>query len=688
MLSKVLQLHIIRICTPVPQDKPWLTSPSVGKISQNISADPFSWPQTLTIQDLRLLVRRGNARPTPGPDGWEKWFVKYLGDSALGVVLKLTNYIISSSHFPSCLKPTNISTIHKHGPNTILSNYRGIACNNFLLNLPFAWLNHLLTPYLTKHSVIPECQVATQPGTQGRDLISFISQYELWASREHIPLYFLQRDQKKGFDMLEPQGFYDAILAYGLPRTIIDLDHSAQENVPYRIKTAYGFTDPFIVNGVTKQGGSLSPLKCTLTTSLCNRWIADRNVEFSGSISIMSHSARASHAHIPSDHLQLPLSIIEAMDDSLIPSSDLPSLKLMAAEADHFQATYGWETSWPKSALYAFNIPPPSPEDARMPSVDYSDPQSGSLTWHDVPIITSHTTFLRVPVNKPNLQFLALRDIVLNFSFPPSPRRFPLTVLHRIIVQTLISKLRPHLALQPISHQHAANLDHLIALKVHEYLGFPFRFKTLLLSTPLHLRGFGFPSITRINAALSVAGLHRDLNHHLTPFRRMAHITLADWSCQHNHCLNPLLKPYTTSITTPSRQTYVPFAWAFAQKILSRIHLSLLPSDLHYLSTGDVSLRHLYNQSLHLLPNVPNIPTRIFSNFKTNGFSFLSKFGHLSISFSTASSFLFTPFSLSFPSSLYYLTCDLPLLLQWFSCLPALLHILSFSQPSLLPHPL
>ena len=165
--------------TRPPQVKPWLTTPSVRQVAHRTSTDPFRWPQCLTNQDLRLLLRRGNARPTPGPDGWEKWFLKHLSDPALDIVLKMSNYIISSSHFPPCLKPTNISTIHKRGPNTILSNYRGIACNNFLLNLPFAWLNRLLTPYLTKHQVIPECQVATQPGTQGRDLISFISQYEL-----------------------------------------------------------------------------------------------------------------------------------------------------------------------------------------------------------------------------------------------------------------------------------------------------------------------------------------------------------------------------------------------------------------------------------------------------------------------------------------------------------------------------
>lgn len=50
--------------------------------------------------------------------------------------------------------------------------------------------------------------------------------------RENVPLYVLRRDQQKGFDRLDPQGFYDAIISYGLPSSIIDLDRSAQTDVP------------------------------------------------------------------------------------------------------------------------------------------------------------------------------------------------------------------------------------------------------------------------------------------------------------------------------------------------------------------------------------------------------------------------------------------------------------------------
>jgi hypothetical protein len=164
----------------------------------------------------------------------------------------------------------------------------------------------------------------------------------------------------------------------------------------------------------------------------------------------------------------------------------------------------------------------------------------------------------------------------------------------------------------------------------------------------------------------------------------MAHISLADWSCHHNHCLNPLIPPYTTSITSPARQSYIPFAWAVAQKTLSHLRLSLLPSDLHFIISGDVSLRHLYNQSLHLIPNIAKIPTRVLSKFEANDFSYLSQFGSFSISFSPSSSFYFTPFPISFPSSQYYLSRDFPLILQWFLSLPSLLHHLSLSHTSLL----
>ncbi|KAG6805910.1 hypothetical protein H0H92_013498, partial [Tricholoma furcatifolium] len=166
--------------------------------------------------------------------------------------------------------------------------------------------------------IIPSSQIATQLGVQHRDLLSLLAQVQTWAVREKTPLYVLQRDQKKGFDRLEPQGFYDAIKAYNLPDEIRCLDESAQSAVPYQVKMAYGLTDPFVVDGVTKQGGSLSPLKCTLTTSMLNHWLADNSDGQTGSVILQTHRKRTHTPHTLDDKSRVPLTFLEAMDDSLL----------------------------------------------------------------------------------------------------------------------------------------------------------------------------------------------------------------------------------------------------------------------------------------------------------------------------------------------------------------------------------
>ncbi|KAF5385930.1 hypothetical protein D9615_002408 [Tricholomella constricta] len=653
-----------------PQPKPWMTTPSVQQVASRIRTDPFQWPRQLHLSELRQLLAKGNTRPTPGPDGWEKWMIRKLPDHALDVVLRLANFVIMTSHFPPSVKDTNISTIHKRGSPISLSNYRGIACNNFLLNLPFAWLNSLLNPYITKHSIIPQTQIATQPGIQGRDLISFISQVQKWANRTRTPLYILQRDQKKGFDMLEPQGFHDAIIAYGLPESIIRLDVSSQANVPYRVKTAYGFTTPFNVNGVTKQGGSLSPLKCTLTTSLGNRWLTDLQSGHRGEITITSiNAARHGTPHTPHECAPVRVSMIEAMDDSLLP--------LMGGRRNG-----GRVFSTPTTPPF---FRPPSSPTISIPSVDYHNPSSPVTIYNDVNVVTDHTVFLRVPIDQPDLHFAHLNDLIDDFDFPVLHKRLPLTALRRIISQSLISKIRPLLTFQPISRALAQRLDQAIALKVHNYLGFPFIFKADLLSLPVPLRGFGFPSLSTLNDALAVSGLHRDLNHHVPIFRDMAQITLADWTCQYNHCSFPLSAPGIHRLAS-NLSRHIPHSWPTAQTTLRELSLSLSHTDLSFITTGSVNIQHLYSLSCSTpaftLPH-DLIPSRTFNNFLRFNMSTLSHFGTWITDPDTGLPCRFSPINLP-PVFPYFLHRDWPLFISWFSFLPAIIYYLSHPDRLLL----
>jgi hypothetical protein len=258
---------------PPDLPKPWMQSPSVIEVKDKVVDDPFIWPRLANVEDFWAMIRHGNHRPAPGPDGWEKWIIKNLSDYVLNLVMDLLNFIAIHSHFPGNIKDMWLTMFHKRGICMNLTNWHGLMISNFMANALMTWLNYLLIPYAAKKLLIPDTQVATQQGVQTRDVISYLSAVKWFANRHKQTVYGLQRDQMKGFNYLHLQGFYDAITAYGLPLEIIKLDKAAQKDTRVYIRTTYGTTGPIVINRVTKQGGPLSLLKSTMTTSLGHRYL-------------------------------------------------------------------------------------------------------------------------------------------------------------------------------------------------------------------------------------------------------------------------------------------------------------------------------------------------------------------------------------------------------------------------------
>src|SRR5260370_42568247 len=113
-------------------------------------------------------------------------------------------------------------------------------------------------------------------------------------------------------------------MAYGLSPESVKLDNSYQTNILCQIHTTYGDTDPFLINGVTRQGGLLSPFKSMLTTSLGHQWLTD-----SFGISVWSLKAIKGEPHTHLDALSFKVAMVEATDDSLLFSHLLSKLQRM-----------------------------------------------------------------------------------------------------------------------------------------------------------------------------------------------------------------------------------------------------------------------------------------------------------------------------------------------------------------------
>jgi hypothetical protein len=586
---------------PPLMEKPWMSTPSVLKIKEKVKKDPFEWPRKSTLADFRAMLRRGNQRPAPGPDGWEKWCVKNLSDRALRLVLDLHNYEVLNATFPGSVKDMTCTMFHKRNLRTDLSNWRGIMLSNFIANTPMTWLTNLLTTYSSRLNIVPETQVATQQGVQTRDVISYLSGIKCFAQRNQQTVYALQRDQMKGFDYLAPQGFYDAIEAYGLPATIANLDRAAQSNTKVFVRTAYGITGPIIVDAVTKQGGPASPLKSVLTTSLGHRYLDDISANEKGVLILETEaSLKGREPHHPDHRLQVPVTMVEATDDSIIFATDLRTLQKLTLAMERFQFAYGWLTSWKKTVAYGICMPEDRHSNTlQMPSItppvnDLYDPER--ITWHEVPLKLGELHFLRTRVDDPSGRFEELQEFIKNFRFPKFSIQTPITLARKIVMQNIVSRCRALLSLQPIKQTEAELLDSALAVKIHELLRFPYSPQPRILTLPLSHHGLDFPSITRINAGIAVEGIMRDLNHHIKAYRDVAKITYADWTCRFNNC-SPTIDGEGLTKNFSHRYGQIPATWLTAHKTMGSISpkLSLRQTDTSYILAGDVSILHVAN---------------------------------------------------------------------------------------------
>ncbi|KAJ3830407.1 hypothetical protein F5880DRAFT_1463346, partial [Lentinula raphanica] len=312
------------------------------------------------------------------------------------------------------------------------------------------------------------------------------------------------------------------------------------------------------------------------------------------------------HPHTPSDTVSTPLTMVEATDDSIIFATSETTLARSCLMMERFQFAYGWTTNWSKSLAFVLNAPSP-PLTLRLPSIPSNPSLPHSISLKSVSVVSSHFEFLRIETNNPDKHFSRLKLLVNSFQFPSLSIPLPFTALRRIIAQSLASKLRPLLSFHAISDSQAAELDYMISRRVHDYFSFPFQFNSTLLSLPLSSFGFDFPSIRRINASQAVSGLLRDINHHIPSFKNIAAVTIADWTCSINKCRYPLDgSSITDEKPTFQRQTHsLPYTWIVAHSVLSKTNTQIRQTDMSFLFTGNVSLRHL----LHALPSTTLTPT-------------------------------------------------------------------------------
>ncbi|KAJ7827315.1 hypothetical protein B0H13DRAFT_2241019 [Mycena leptocephala] len=243
------------------------------------------------------------------------------------------------------------------------------------------------------------------------------------------------------------------------------------------------------------------------------------------SLVITMVNALKADPHLQNDKLQVVVAMVEATDDSFLFAKSLRAVQDFVFTWNASSCVWMADSMVQDVRIHPERQGPGSPGPALFPSITV---QPGVDPWtiqnYDVPVIRTGLDFLNAKVDDPGVRFNEMRDIIDAFTFPRLTGRLPITLLRKMVAQNI-----------PIKQSDAEALDVRISSKIHAILGMPFSPNSKILTLPVSHHGLGFPSIARINAGIAVDGLAHDLNHHITAYRSLARITLAEPHRRHPH---------------------------------------------------------------------------------------------------------------------------------------------------------
>ncbi|KAK4695423.1 hypothetical protein P7C70_g8552, partial [Phenoliferia sp. Uapishka_3] len=566
-------------------DKPWMTCDAAKRFQSGAKEDPFVWPpKNLDLARYRFMLNRGNRKPSPGPDGWEKWCLALLSDRALTLPLKLLSHIVNTNYHSKELQQTYLLPLYKRGLFTLLSNYRCVAFSQRLESDAATLFTLDLQEYSERRQLIPPEQTAGQKNLQLRDMLSMLAQVDASCKRRGITVYTLFRDQMKGFDMLRFEAAADAYTFFGIGEAAIEFDRRRLASTDFIIKSAYGLVRSFTKKGQMKQGDAASPTKFSLTGAMAMFWIKELLKDCG--VRLRTMVADLGIYHTPADRIELNLQCVAVMDDTILLSTTPASLGKVCGLFEKFQKPYGARTGWGVkcTATIIGKQPKKPPPGLIMPSED--GPQ--------VVNIVPEFYLCRTWINDAKKCVQDCAAVVANCLIPAlTTKKLPISTVLKVVEQKMVGVIRAKMTFQPLKQDDAATLDGTITERVRKYMGWTYPVEGTFLSLPLKNHGFGLSSPARINQELLVEGVRRDLNRHLAPYSKMAQITFADLQCSYNDCKNPFEGNHMGMRGNSNAYKHFPHAWTETVKLLGATGFSIQQTDQSFIGTGDVGTAHL-----------------------------------------------------------------------------------------------
>ena len=211
----------------------------------------------ITIEEIRISIRKMKNNRSPGPDGIPVGFFKLLDDDGLELIRNILNNCWENEIMPDEMELAELVTLYKKGNVEDPANYRPIALLNTIYKLYAAILQKRLAAGLDEK--LWETQYGFRKKRSTAQPLFITRRLQDLAESSGDKLFLVFLDWEKAFDKVDQEKLIEAMERVGTPEKAIRILKSFYINPRFRVKDTEGKSTYRRQRAGIRQGCPLSP---------------------------------------------------------------------------------------------------------------------------------------------------------------------------------------------------------------------------------------------------------------------------------------------------------------------------------------------------------------------------------------------------------------------------------------------
>lgn len=194
----------------------------------------------------------------PGWDGVTAKYLKYAKNEIIPIITHLANLCFKKGIFPSSLKKSIITPIHKNGDKDNINNYRPVSVLPVLAKVIEKMLNFRLLNYLTEFDIISPYQFGFRRGISTEDAVTSITKHITKHLDKGTKCIAVFLDLKKAFDTVSVPILTAKLEKIGIRKTQLSIFKDYLTHRKQKVKLENCMSDDLEVTCGVPQGSVLA----------------------------------------------------------------------------------------------------------------------------------------------------------------------------------------------------------------------------------------------------------------------------------------------------------------------------------------------------------------------------------------------------------------------------------------------